>query len=714
MERSFKKEVASLRLGEGDVFHGEGILAVTKALLQSGVSYVGGYQGAPISHLMDVLSDAKDILDEYGIHFETSASEASAAAMLGASINYPLRGAATWKSTVGTNVASDALSNLASAGVMGGALIIIGEDYGEGASIMQERSHAFAMKSSIWLLDPRPNLPTIVDMVEKGFDLSEASNTPVMLELRIRACHVHGRFICKDNKRPKFSRQNVIEHPNFDVSRIILPPATYAQEKHKFTHRLPAARQFIAENKLNEQFDGDQGDVGIIMQGGLYNTVQRALSQLGLADVFGNSKIPQLVLNVTYPLVSEEISAFCAGKKALLVVEEGQPDYLEQALNTILRKADLNTKVVGKAVLPMAGEYTSEVTLTGLKEFFRAHAPRDLDISPLISKAEQLVALKRQAAKLLGDPVPARPPTFCTGCPERPTFSAMKIVEKEVGPTHVSADIGCHSFGTLAPFNVGNTILGYGLGLASSSGVAPAFGKRVVSIMGDGGFWHNGLASGVSNAVFNNDDSVLIIMKNGYSAATGWQYLPSSETNRHAKPAGMSIEKVLKSLGVKWLKRIRSYSVATMVKALREAMTTKEGGLKVIIADGECQLARQRRLGLERAKKLTAGQRVIPEHFGVDDDVCTGDHSCIRLSGCPSLTIKDNPDPLRTDPVAHVNHGCVGCGLCGEVAHAARLCPSFYRAEIIHNPTRFDRFMDGLRRRVINALQGGLARGPGA
>ena len=128
--------------------------------------------------------------------------------MLGASINYPLRGAVTWKSTVGTNVASDALSNLASAGVKGGALIVIGEDYGEGASIIQERSHAFAMKSQMWLLDPRPNLPTIVSMVEKGFELSEASNTPVMLELRIRACHVHGSFEAKDNRGPAISRDD--------------------------------------------------------------------------------------------------------------------------------------------------------------------------------------------------------------------------------------------------------------------------------------------------------------------------------------------------------------------------------------------------------------------------------------------------------------------------------------------------------------------------
>src|ERR687884_39925 len=179
MERSFKHEVAKLKLGEGETFHGEAILAVTKALLQSGVSYVGGYQGAPVSHVMDVLNDARDILDELGVHVETNANEAGAAAMLGASINYPMRGAAVWKSTVGTNVASDALSNLASAGVKGGVLIVVGEDYGEGASIIQERTHAFAMKSAMWLMDPRLDHERFVELIDEGFALSEASNAPV-------------------------------------------------------------------------------------------------------------------------------------------------------------------------------------------------------------------------------------------------------------------------------------------------------------------------------------------------------------------------------------------------------------------------------------------------------------------------------------------------------------------------------------------------------
>src|SRR3954470_1738541 len=272
-ERSFAREVEDLKLGAGQEFRGEGILAITKALLECGVSYVAGYQGAPISHLMDVLSDAQDILSDLGVHFESSASEATAAATLAASVMYPIRGAVTFKAPVGINVASDALANLSSGGVTGGALIVIGEDYGEGSSIMQERSHAFAMKSQVWLLDPRPNLESIVKAVEDGFELSEATNTPVMLEVRIRSCHVHGRFAAKDNKRPEFTMAQALGNPRRDTNRIVLPPASYLHEKEKIEHRWPAAAEFIHARGMNETFDGDIDDIGIIMQGGMYNGV---------------------------------------------------------------------------------------------------------------------------------------------------------------------------------------------------------------------------------------------------------------------------------------------------------------------------------------------------------------------------------------------------------------------------------------------------------
>jgi indolepyruvate ferredoxin oxidoreductase, alpha subunit len=708
MERSFKREVQSLRLGDGETFRGEGILAVAKALLQSGVSYVGGYQGAPVSHLLDVLVDAEDIMSDLGVHIETCTNEASAAAMLGASINYPLRGAVTWKSIVGTNVAADALSNLASPGVLGGAMIILGEDYGEGASVIQERSYAYAMKSSIWLLDPRPDLPAIVRTVEKGFELSEASHAPVMLELRIRACHVTGEFSAKDNRRPDHSsRDPITGPPRFDYGRLAHPPVTFVQERRKAEERLPAAQAFIREHELNEIFPGDLADVGIITMGGLYNSVLRALERLGLADVFGTARVPVYCLNAVYPLIPDEIDAFCTGKRAVLIVEEGFPEYIEQAINAMLRRTDSKTRVYGKGAFPKTGEYTSDVLLKGLTSFLTEAKPGGVDVKDIGARVARMLAHVPTAMAAVGD-LPARPPTFCTGCPERPVFSAIKLAQREIGPTHISADIGCHAFATLPPFGLGNSILGYGMSLASAAAVRPNLDRRPIAIMGDGGFWHNGLITGVASNLFNQGDGVLIVMQNGYTSATGLQYMPSSKTNRQGAASGMDVEQTLRSFGVKWMRKVRTYGVAKMVTTLKDAMQTAERGLKVIIADGECQLARQRRVRAEDAEKLKRGERVVRKRYGVDDEICTGDHSCIRLSGCPSLTVKPSPDPLRTDPVATVIDSCVGCGLCGEVAHAAVLCPSFYRAEIVRNPNSWDRLLHALRLRVISLLSGRL------
>jgi len=705
-ERFFKKEVQKLYLGEGQEFRGEGILAVTKALLQSGCSYVAGYQGAPISHLMDVLTDANDILMELGVHFEHSASEATAAATLAASVNYPLRGAVTFKSTVGTNVASDALANLASGGVTGGALIIVGEDYGEGSSIMQERSHAFAMKSQIWLLDPRPNLPSIVKAVEDGFALSEATNTPVMLELRIRACHVHGRFIAKNNVRPQFTLKDAMENPVRDASRVVLPPGSFLHEHEKIEKRWPAAQKWIREKRLNEVFADGSEDFGIILQGGMYNAVVRALELLGLGDAFGGSKVPLYVLNVTYPLIDTEVEEFCATKRAVLVIEEGQPDFIEQNLHAILRKAGLQAKVHGKDMLTMAGEYTAAVVTKGILKFVQNYAPHLLDSHKLPALAKPPAA-KSDVLPVLQGQVQARPPSFCTGCPERPIFTGLKLAERELGPHHVASDIGCHLFSILPPFNIGAHTMGYGLGWAS----AAAFNtretdKRTISFMGDGGFWHNGLTSGVGNAVFNQSDSVLVIVDNSYTAATGGQDILSSQAGNPIRTTKLSIAEAVRGVGVKWIKTItRTYDVAAVRDIFKEALTTKEKGPKVIVAQSECALNEQRRVKPLIRKRIAEGERVVRERFGVDSDTCTGDHSCIRLSGCPSLTIQPNPDLLRKDPVATVLDSCIGCGLCGEVAHAARLCPSFFRAEVISNPSAWDRLKATFRNAVIRMLQ---------
>ncbi|MFJ9371008.1 thiamine pyrophosphate-dependent enzyme [Nocardia sp. NPDC101769] len=710
-ERSFANEVGKLRQGAGSTLHVEGILAVTKALLQSGVAYVGGYQGAPISHLMDVLGDAKEVLDELGVYFENSASEATAAAMLAASVHYPLRGAVTFKSPVGTNVASDALANLSSGGVTGGALVILGEDYGEGSSIMQERSHAFAMKSQMWLLDPRPNISAIVDAVEAGFELSEASNTPVFLQLRLRSCHLHGGFEAKDNKRPPMTVTEAIEQPTRDVNRIVLPPASFLHEKEKIERRWPAAVEYIAKRKLNEVFGNDLADVGIIVQGGLYNTLNRSMELLGCSDAFGNTQIPMYVMNVAYPVIDEEVIDFCTNKRAVLLIEEGQPDYIEQNINTVLRRADIATKLHGKDMLTTAGEYTSLVVTRGLHEFLTAYLPEAITGEPALLRAADD---PRSPFAIRVEPqiVQPRPPGLCTGCPERPIFSGLKLAERETGKHHISADIGCHLFAINAPFDLGATTMGYGLGSAGAAALNPKDADRAtIAVMGDGGFWHNGLTSGVGNAVFNKNDQVLVVVDNDYAAATGGQDVLSSHADLGARSTQHPIEKAVRGVGVEWARTIDdTYDVTHVRDTFLEAFTTDEPGPKVLVMQSECQLNRQRREKPKRAQALKAGKRVVRERFGVDPETCTGDHACIRVSGCPSLTITDNPDPMRTDPIATVLDSCVGCGVCGANAHAAVLCPSFYRTDVVDNPTLRDRVLARLRTWWIGMLSRGDER----
>jgi indolepyruvate ferredoxin oxidoreductase alpha subunit len=535
------------------------------------------------------------------------------------------------------------------------------------------------------------------------------------MELRIRACHVRGSFICRDNLAPRVSTRRLMQEPaGFDYAKLAHPPATFVHEKLKASERIPTARRYIQEHGLNQHIAGRHSAVGIIVQGGLYNSVIRALQQCQMANAYGMPEVSMLVLNVTYPLVPDQVADFAADKRAVLVIEEGQPEYIEQEIATLLRRRELGCALHGKDLLPAAGEYSIEILVEGLRQFAEQHLDHiDTEVSSGWLAANR--QRRESVAGALGAPLPPRPPGFCVGCPERPVFAALKMVQADIGRVHIAADIGCHAFATFAPFSSGHSILGYGMSLASSAGIAPLMQRRTLAIMGDGGFWHNGLITGVQSALYNKDDAVLLIFKNGYTSATGTQELISTPSNeiRSKTPdkrasltdTETTIEDTLAGLGVEWLRTVHTYRVAQMRRALKEAFTSPYNGLKVIIAEGECQLERQRRLKPWLASLLAQGKRSERVRYGVDEDVCTGDHACIRLSGCPTLTLKDNPDPLKVDPVATVIDGCVGCGLCGENAHAATLCPSFYRAEVVTNPKPVERFFAWLKAPLLRALE---------
>ena len=692
-----------LSYGDGRVFYGDTPLVILKSFLQSGVSYLGGYPGSPTARLIDAISDAYEpYLKEKGVYFDCSGNEASAASLLSASINHPIRGSVNWK-VVGTNVASDALTHICSSGVTGGAMVVVGEDYGCDSTCASERALPFAYKSAMTVIDPRGDLQKIAELVKKGFELSEYSNMPTMFILSMRNANIRGKMIAHDNREPKVSTINQLTDVILDIETVALPPYVLEHQKKKYSERMPAAVEFIENAEMNEFFDGSRSDIGIITHGHIYNSLIRCLYHLGESDLSGNCNIPIYNLNVTYPLIPNELIKFFENKKSVLVIEEGMPNLIEEHIRAVAQRFKSGVDIYGKDIITSEAEFTPDKILLGLSEFLIKTSASDSKSRFIEEKTGYFINQKERALNYTKDELTKRTPVFCTGCPERPIFTAIKILEEKYGSSYYAADIGCYSMSALPPFNMSNSITGMGLGLASAGALSRMANKRVISFMGDGTFWHSGLTTSIANAVYNNQNAILVILENFWTSMTGHHENPASGKNMRQEGVGMSIENALKGAGVTWLKKVDPYDLSECMKVLRDAFETEEG-LKVIISRGECQLEKTRKERVVFRRRLNEGKRLVQTKLGVDPDICTGDHSCMRYNGCPSLTLKESPTALREDPIAHIEQSCTGCGLCGEIAHAAVLCPSFYKVNIINNPSYLDKIKAKINHSLIRML----------
>ncbi|MEK7849087.1 MAG: thiamine pyrophosphate-dependent enzyme, partial [Chloroflexota bacterium] len=539
--------IAQLSYGRGQVLRGDAFLILTKAMLQSGVGYLGGYPGAPVSGLYDVMEDAyHGVLDPLGVVVDASANEASAAAMLAASVNNPIRGAISMK-VVGTNVAADGLAHLSSSGVKGGVLVLVGEDYGLDSTAIAERSLPYAFKSGLVCIDPLGDVASLALMVEEGFNISEHSHAPVLYLLRTRTGNLNGSLACQDNRPPAISPLRRVEAMASAINTFPLPPYALEQERQKFSVRLDRAREYIRRKGLNRLVPGER-PVGLITHGLIHNTTCRALYLLGEADLFGRGTCSILALNVIHPLVPDEIADFLRDKEQVLVVEEGSPNLIEEQVRSIAQQEGLPTRICGKDVLPRHGEYTPQVLIPALGRFLgeRVHAvsgngegrarveQRSAAVTEPVKRAATIVA-----------PLPPRTPQFCAGCPERPVFSMLKVAERERGRPYYAADSGCYAMGSLAPFFCDDSYTGMGMGLATGAVASRVSRRPVVAFMGDGTFWHSGMATSVVNAVYNRQDAVLVIFENGYTAMTGQQVNPSSGINLRGEAVAPDIVKAL-------------------------------------------------------------------------------------------------------------------------------------------------------------------------
>ena len=265
--------------------------------LAIGVSYVAGYQGAPISHLMDVLGDANDILEELGVRFERAPARRRRPRR--SRPRSTTRCAAQRPSRPGGDQCSFrcARESCVQRCDRRGAHHRR-RGYGEGSSIMQERSHAFAMKSQIWLLDPRPNLPSIVQRSRKGIRAVRGLRYARHAQLRIRACHVteassRTTMCARLYAAARAGKAGAEDQP--DRAAAGEASAGKGKDREALAGRGALRRTHKLKNCLTAKPPNRHCDAG-----GMYNTAVRALEVLELADIFGESRIPLYVLNVTY------------------------------------------------------------------------------------------------------------------------------------------------------------------------------------------------------------------------------------------------------------------------------------------------------------------------------------------------------------------------------------------------------------------------------
>ncbi len=742
MGRSYSDhDIRQLLLEEGESMTGDMGMFFLKGCLESGISYAAGYPGAPTSNVMDLLSDAtKMVLNKYGIYFEPSINEAAAATKLYLSINDPIRGFVNWK-VVGTNVASDVLAHISSSGVKGGAIVLVGEDEECISTTVQMKSQVYAKGFFLPIIDPIASPAHILKITKDAFELSEACNQPVMMLFRSLSSNMIGTSIVGNNKEPEISFHKKKNTFSPDLSRVPIPPDTLVHAKEKYKQRKPKAIEFIRQRKLNRFDKGlSTSKVGIITHGGIYNSLITTLTELGFANPLGEVAFDLLTLNVIFPLDPIEIREFLKDKEKVLIVEQGEPNFIEQEVKNIAFDLGLNVSIFGKegnefqkGYIPKTDALNYDTLILPVARFFLENTPLNGQKQFVEKFLEEKKKVDDQIAnEILTNWLP-RTPSFCTGCPERPVFASLKRAEEEMNTRFIRLiDIGCYTMAKLPPFNMSDSCTGMGSALDVGSGMANLYERPIIVVFGDGTLFHGGFRN-IDNAIHNNlnrlyreqglkkkgANILLFILLNYHTAMTGDQENPmtiydiSDELGGFKKKIGrnmrgeavprVDLSHVFEAHGARWVKTIPSYEIDKMKRTIKKALN--EPGLKIIISDGECMLEKQRTLRKINAKRLKEGKRVKIPKVQVDERLCQGCWPCAEYIGCPSETKVDAPNPLRKGTIRQMLDTCVGCGVCSEVTQNFGLCPSTYNTYEIINPSFFERITSTINSGLISLLR---------
>jgi indolepyruvate ferredoxin oxidoreductase alpha subunit len=594
--------------------------AIVRGALEAGVALATTYPGTPSS---EISLNCFQISRETDFYFQYSTNEKVAMEVAAAAANAGLRTLCVMKH-VGLNVAADALMTLAYVGVSGAMVIVTADDPAMFSSQNEQDNRYYAKLSGLPMLEPGSVAEARPMMVE-AFALSERLGEPVLFRTTTRINHSTAPVTLGELPQRR-TRGDFHKDP----FRYVTVPAVSRRLHVRLLENIARAAEISEASPLNG-ITGS-GPWGVICNGVSFGYVQDAVADLGLAD-----RVRILRVGFSHPLPERRIADFVAGCEKVLVVEEGEP-YLEEGARAAAQAAGLTVPIRGKGpdLFSRLYEFDPALVRRRLAAYFGVPVPTS-------------------AAVDTGDlpELPQRPPNLCAGCSHRATFYAVKKAV-EGTETIFPTDIGCYTLGFLPPLSMGDFLICMGSSIGTACGFARSTDKKVVAFIGDSTFFHSGIA-GLVNAVFNNHDITVVILDNGTTAMTGHQPHPGVDMAAlNLDGYGrVSIEAVVRALGVAHVSVIRPFKVQKSIEAVREAVAYK--GVSVVISQELCALY---------AKSL---QRKRGKPFRVSDR-CRNHRDCINALGCPAFYLDGERVRIDADQ-------CVGCAVCAQICPEHAIVP---------------------------------------
>ena len=594
--------------------------AIARGAIEAGLAFASTYPGTPSSEISLAFFQMSK---ESDLYFEYSTNEKVALEVAAAAANAGVRSMCVMKH-VGMNVAADALMTLAYVGVRGALVILTADDPYMFSSQNEQDNRYYGKLSGLPILEPS-SAEEARQMVGYAFDLSEKLQEPVIFRTTTRLNHSTAPVTLGEIKAPVTKG----DFPR-DPFNYVTVPAVSRKLHIKLLKNLETAETLSNDSPYN--FIEGTGQFGVICNGVSYNYVADAVRDLGLGN-----QVKILRIGFSHPLPGLLIQAFIKDCDKVLVVEEGEP-FMEEAVRSFAQEAGYTRPIQGKGpdLFSRLFEFDPAMVRKVMAAYFGAPytPPVRLDLSDIPE-------------------LPQRPPNLCAGCSHRAMFYAVNQATKG-GATIKTTDIGCYTLGFLPPLSAGDFLICMGSSVSTGCGFSKTIDKPVISFIGDSTFFHSGMA-GLVNAVFNNHDITLIILDNHITAMTGHQPHPGVDMKamNYDGYNRVSIESVVRGIGVEHISIIKPYNVKKSIAAVKEAIAHK--GVSVIIAQQGCVL-------FERSLKKQGGKP-----FYVSDK-CKNHRNCINDLGCPAFFVEN--DKVRINP-----NQCSGCGVCAQICPEHAILP---------------------------------------